>query len=223
MPRILALIGFLAAASAAGAEPAASYDLLFKNGTLDEISREATLVYDRHVENSAKADAALRDTGRIALTFGEDQGVEIATLEFRQGDKYRTLGRFPASVGNPMIMYFYETVVRDMAETAGGSPFYIRNRVKEAMARPGNVTEGTAEWQGDEVAATTVTLTPFTEDPNRSEMAGFADLALTVTMSEEVPGWYLSLSAEAPGEGEAPLYASQMRLQEIDRAAEAEQ
>jgi hypothetical protein len=188
MRKTLALAAALACWSAlpvaaANAEVERGYDLLFRQGTLDDLARDAVLHYTRNVTNRASPDAALRDSG------------------------------FPASVGNPMIMYFYESVVRDMAETAGGSPFYIRNRVKDALVRPAEILEGEAEFQGRRVATRTIVLRPFADDPNRARMRGFGDLELRVTMSEAVPGWYLSLVAEAPDAAGSPAaYLSELRL-----------
>jgi len=113
-------------------------------------------------------------------------------------------------------MVFYESVIRDMSETAGGSPFCIRIRVKEALVRPAEIETGEAAFGGETVATRTVTLRPFLEDPNRDRMMGFGDLELRVTMSEEVPGWYLSLVAEAPGaEGSEAGYVSAMRFEQV--------
>ncbi len=188
-----------------------SFDLLFKTGTLDDLPRDETLVYTRDVTNRYVPDAETRDTGRIALEFvgGEPEG---ALLKFMQGEKYRNLGKFPASVGNPIIMYFVETVVRDMAESAGGSPFYIRSRVKEALAKPAEMSGAPVSFDGHDVEAKAVTLRPFADDPNSEAMQGFGDLEITVTMSEEVPGWYHTLEAVVPGENGAPRYASVMAL-----------
>ena len=203
----------------AGAAPAApldgqqTYDLLFRNGTLDAISRDAALVYRRDVTNTIKPETGDRDTGAIALTFREGQDATLAKLEFRKDGKYRVLGSFPASVGNPMIMYFYEAVVRDMAESAGGSPFYIRNRVKEALIQPSEVEPGTAMVDGRSVETRTIRMHPFADDPNRDRMQGFGDLELRVTVSEEVPGWYLSLVAEADG---GAVYRSELAFDRLD-------
>lgn len=199
----------LAAAMPATGGPASgeTYDLLFRGGTLDGIARDKGLSYDRRVSNRLVPSAAERDSGTIRLSFAPDNQ---AQLEFRRDDgKHRNLGSFPASVGNPMIMYFVETVVRDMAESAGGSPFYIRNRVKESLLRAAEITRESAWFDGRTIPAVTVTLRPFAGDPNAPRMMGFGDLALSVTMSDQVPGWYLSLRAEAPGaESGAPVYSS---------------
>lgn len=198
---------------ATSAEGEATYDLLFRDGTLDAVDRDEALIYRREVTNALKPEAATRDTGEIALRI-EQEDIEMALLEFRRDSKYRAMGSFPASVGNPMIMVFYESVVRDMAETAGGSKHYIRNRVKESLIQPAEVETGTATVDGEEIATQTIRLTPFEGDPNADRMMGFGELELSVTMSEAVPGWYVSLVAEAPSpDGSGPVYTSRMTFE----------
>lgn len=203
----------LLAASTDGAE---TYDLLFKDGTLDNIGSDATLVYRRDVLNILKPETAERDTGSIALQLEPGERM-TAKLEFRTDDGYRGLGTFPASVGNPMIMVFYETVVRDMAETAGGSPFYIRNRVKDSLIQDAEIEVGEELVNGRTIQTRTIRLYPFADDPNRERMQGFGDLELSVTMSDELPGWYVELLAEVPGDS-APIYRSLMRFEALETA-----
>lgn len=188
-----------------------TYDLLFRNGTLDSIDRRSELVYHRKVTNSLNPDANERDTGDIALSFRDDEA-KLAMLEFRQEGKHRSLGTFPASVGNPMIMYFYESVVRDMAESAGGSPYYIRNRVKDALVQVAEIEQGEAELAGQTIRTQTVRLYPFAGDPNQDRMQGFGDLELRVTMSDDVPGWYVSLVAEA---ADGKVYSSELTFDSV--------
>ena len=188
-------------------ERAEPYDLLFRQGTLDGLDRSQTLTYDRTVQNSLAPDAEARDTGTIKLDIRDGADIEEAVLTFWQDERFRGLGEFPASVGNPMILYFVETVVRDMAESAGGSPFYIRNRVKEALVSPAEI-----ETDGETV---TVTMRPFADDPNAAQMRGFGDLALRVRMSDETPGWYDLLEATVPGT-DGPVYASTMQFEGVE-------
>ena len=207
-------------AVAAPVDAEQAYDLLFQNGVLDTIARDKELVYRRTVTNQLRPDTAERDTGDIALSFRDD-GNEMAYLEFRQNNKHRAMGVFPASVGNPMIMVFYESAIRDMAESAGGSPFYIRNRVKDALIQPAEVVEGKLVFDGKTVPAQTILMRPFAEDPNRDRMQGFGDLVLSVTVSKEVPGWYLSLVAEAvPEGGRAAVYRSEMQFDGVRESRE---
>jgi hypothetical protein len=216
MAVLLALPAAGGNAQTATLDAAASYDLLFREGTLDGIDRQKALVYRRDVANSLVPAADARDSGEVALGF-RDGDATTALLTFRQGEAHRVLGTFPASVGNPIIMYFYETVVRDMAESAGGSQFYIRNRVKDALVVPASVDRGQATVDGTTVDTTTIHLHPFTDDPNRDRMKGFGDLVLSVTMSEAVPGWYVSLIAEAKGEA-GSVYRSALTFDGIEEA-----
>ncbi|MGB3243452.1 MAG: hypothetical protein WBB25_02885 [Sulfitobacter sp.] len=210
----IAAVAFAGLALANSLEGTETYNMLFKNGTLDSIDRSDELVYTRAVTNTLDDESGTRDTGDIALSFSDGQA-EMAMLEFRRDGKHRALGTFPASVGNPMIMYFYESVVRDMAQSAGGSPFYIRNRVKDSLVQPAEVEQGEALFDGKTVATQTIRMHPFAEDPNKDRMKGFGDLELRVTMSDEVPGWYVSLIAEASG-GE--VYRSELRFDRLDPA-----
>lgn len=195
------------------------YDLLFRTGTLDDIPRDDQLTYTRAVINALEPDTEDRDTGQIKLTFA-DEDPPRALLKFTQGDKYRTLGEFPASVGNPIILYFVETVVRDMAESAGGSPFYIRNRIKDALVAPAETRDSDLAFGGQAIPGQAVILRPFTDDPNSDRMKGFANLALEVTMSDDVPGWYHTLRAYVPGDdGGTPIYSSTLTL-DAQEAAE---
>ncbi|MFK7762456.1 MAG: hypothetical protein AB8B62_04285 [Roseobacter sp.] len=188
-----------------------TYDMLFRNGTLDEIDRSSALVYRREVTNTLKPEAEARDTGDVTLSFRQED-TNVALLEFWQDDKHRALGMFPASVGNPMIMYFYETVVRDMAEAAGGSPFYIRNRVKDALIQTSDIVEGEAVFDGETVQTRTIRMYPFDGDANLERMQGFGDLEIRVTMSEAVPGWYMSFVAEA---ADGDVYRSEVSFQRL--------
>ena len=166
-------------------------------------------------QTSRRWTATWRAAGDVALQLSGGEGAGMAKLELRQGDKSRSLGVFPVSVGNPMIMVFYESIVRDMAATAGGSPFYIRNRVKEELLQPTAVTTGEAMLDGERIEVRTVRMRPFDGDPNADRMLGFGNLEMVVTMSDDVPGWYLNLKAAA-GPGETPVYSTDMRFQKLE-------
>ncbi len=89
------------------------------------------------------------------------------------------VGTFPTGVANPLLLYFLETTVRATAEATGGSPYYIRNRIREALVA--------ADLGAGEGAAREVTLTPFAGDPNRAKMGAFADLTLRLRFDPERP------------------------------------
>jgi hypothetical protein len=66
---------------------------------------------------------------------------------------------------------------------------------------------------GTQVATKTIRMRPFEGDPNVDRMRGFGALELSVTMSEAVPGWYLSMVAEAPApDGTGLMYRSSLHF-----------
>ncbi|RAP39963.1 hypothetical protein BYZ73_17915 [Rhodovulum viride] len=206
----LLLAGAASAVSAADTAPGEAYDLIFRTGTLHGVSRDAGLVYQRSLQNEALPDEEAAETGEVRLIFPPGSP-DTADLRLVQGERFRAIGSFPARVGNPVAMYFVESVVRDMARTMGGSPFYIRNRLKEALMRPAERRAVQVSWGAGEVAAEVVVLHPFEDDPARARMGAFADMEIAVTVSEEVPGWYRSLSATAPGPS-GEVYAVRLTL-----------
>ncbi|MFD1156282.1 hypothetical protein [Roseovarius aestuarii] len=209
--RALLLTLFLAVPAAAE-QP---YDLIFRMGTLDGLPRDEMLLYGREVAIDGNAEYADRNTGGIELRFEPE---DMARLRFVKDTRHRNLGQFPATVGNPVIMYFVETVLRDVAQEAGGSPFYIRNRIKDSLVQDAPVNDATLSYNGRDIAVKTVTLRPFENDKNREKLRGYADLALTFTMSEDVPGWYLSLEASAPGDQDGLSYRNALTLHGMEAA-----
>ncbi|WP_420332318.1 hypothetical protein [Roseibium sp.] len=189
----LAILGVLVATGAV----AGSYELLFRQGTLDAIPEHATLEYQRTVSAPASQSLEVLNTGPIRL---QQTGEGMAEIHFGLPDQRRRVGAFPASVGNPMIMYFLETVVRDLSGLAGGSPFYMRNRIKAELSKKHRVQDMTLRLGDRDVEVHTIVLYPFRDDPASDRMRGIETLALSITFSDDVPGWYYSLRAETTTE-----------------------
>lgn len=185
----------------APATAAGTYELLFRSSALKGLeavpdgseTSQSTVVYDRLV--SGTADGQRDGSFRIGLRVKADDKV---TMTLHQGTRSRGLGEYPASVGNPVIMYFLESVLADIAAQSGGSPFYMRNRIKEALLKDAQVLPVTRQYRDRDVAAREVMIRPFLKDKARERMGRFSELALTVTVSEEIPGWYYSLVATVP-------------------------
>ena len=206
-PICLLVLALLRTGPLHAAEP---YDLIFRTGTLSGVSTDQHLVYSRVVTAPGNPQVEQAGTGQIVLSLVPD---DMAELDFRQGDRHRILGLFPATVGNPLAMYFLETVVKDIARDTGGSPFYIRNRIKESLLEPAQIEDVELRADGQDIATRQVILHPFQDDRHRDRMLGYSDLAMTFTMSGDVPGWYVSLVAEVPsGDGAPPLYRNALTL-----------
>ncbi len=111
----------------------------------------------------------------------------------------RKIGPFPLDGGDPSVVFFLETVARDMAAVTGGSPFYIRNRMKDSVFRGGELREE----GGQKIAV----FRPFEADPNKERMKPFDQLELRFVMNEPKAPIH---SMTASTGGEKPVFLISM-------------
>lgn len=145
--------------------------------------------------------------GRVGLEQVSDpsDGKPVLQLHEVAGPIDRRIGPFPVSGGDPALTFFLETTARDMATLTGGSPFYIRNRLKDALFRGGEVRHAGAR--------TELSFAPFRDDPNRDRMFGFDSLEMVFVL-DDPHGPIRSMAARTgPLAGGQPPYVSEMVLQ----------
>lgn len=134
--------------------------------------------------------------GRIELAQGVDASDGAAVLELHEDTQLikRTIGPYPVSGGDPALVFFLETTAREMARISGGSPFYIRNRIKDAVFRGGELVEVDGKR--------TAVFRPFQDDKNKDRMAGFETLELSFDVADPnkpIPSMLATTSAEGLG------------------------
>lgn len=139
---------------------------------------QETLEWRMTVEGPAAEGFRPTADGRLTMTQVVDPSDDQPVLQLEQqgGAMNRKIGPFPISAGDPVLTYFLEQTVRDMATLTGGSPHYIRNRMKDAIFRGGQI----ADQDGQKVA----TFQPFAQDQNAARMKGFETLTLTFVMDD---------------------------------------
>ncbi|MEZ5797691.1 MAG: hypothetical protein R3D63_09640 [Paracoccaceae bacterium] len=125
--------------------------------------------------------------GRLELAVVENGGGRHLALRRDMNGKAEPEITFPADGPNPVLLYFLENVVRGIASETGGSPFYIRNRIREVLAAAG-IPAGQGPQQ--------VILQPFAQDPNRDRMGIYGDLTLSISVDPARPDRILALSAD---------------------------
>lgn len=200
----LALALALALATPAAAETGT--EMLFAEGQIVDLTLGRTLSYAH--ERRSPGEAGEAGVWRLALE--EKDGERRALLSLNDGERTRRLDPFPAGprAGNPVLMAFFESVTRRIAEETGGNPHYIRNRIKDAL-RTGGAVAPAPDGQA-------ITYRPFTDDPNADALGAFTGLSLVMTVAEGAPGNILSLVAET--DGSPPAYRESVRLERGDTA-----
>jgi hypothetical protein len=168
-------------------------DLLMAPGLFADAPDGPVLAYavDRVVPEGGPVPAI--EDGRLRVAAGEWTHGRQLVVSREDDGKVTPIAEFPASGPNPALLYFLESTVRAMAEATGGSPFYIRNRMREALA---------VARLGAGATPREVVAQPFAADPNRAKMGAFADLGLRFRFDPAVPARILELSADtAAAEG----------------------
>jgi hypothetical protein len=174
-------------------------DALFATGIFEALP-EATEIAYSHVRSGTSApDFQPIAEGHIRLITGRaEDGAQSLSLTIDADGRKREVVDFPASGGNPVLMVFLESTVKSMAALSGGSPFYIRNRIKDALRQGKGLREAQTMYNDAETDVIEITLHPFKDDPNRDRMGAFADLELHIVVSDTVPGHFLELRAGTP-------------------------
>lgn len=193
--RIAAALCLLLAAGAVAASP--ETDLLFSTPHLQAQPDGATLVYlrERRLALDAGAPAEGQEppadvSERIAMTIGaEADGQRPVEVVVDPDGARRGYDTFRGVPGNPMLMVFLEGVAGSVARATGGSPFYIRNRIREALAD--------RIARADDGDAALLTIRPFAADPNRARLGPFAGLAMTFRVDRGAPGMLARMTADA--------------------------
>ncbi|HSV71204.1 MAG TPA: hypothetical protein VLI72_13925 [Methylibium sp.] len=179
----------------------------------NEFSRAENLVFvDRHLGN-LKPPTALRyeyvKSGALEPGFTDGVRVEVdrsgkacctVKTTFLSGERLVDLPPLEGAESNPVILYFLERDVREMARlTARKSGNYFRNRIRRTMVEEAKVRDTTVSWQGKDLPAREVTLTPYDNDPARSRFERYAKKQYTFLLAPGVPGGVFQIRSSMAG------------------------
>lgn len=207
------IIVFLALALPAGADSLS--DELLAAGILAGVPAEELPRYtlDRQLPDEARPPSEMdAKPGIIIPEEASGEEVELTRTSGLNGDqlalsvtehgKAQIVAEFSLGTANPILLFFLENVVRNIAAQTGGSPFYIRNRIRDAL-----VGTEIMESTGEEAS---ITLQPFLKDPNKARLGEFANLAITFRYDPGQPGKLIKLLADTRSESDG--YTETMTL-----------
>jgi len=174
-------------------------EILFGTSSFDDVKVGATLTYTHERSADAKIPVRPIENGSVfvaRIEKGDSTDSTVVTLT--QGNSQRELDHLPADRGNPIFVIFLESSVSSVTFATKGSPFYIRNRIKEAFSSGGEVSKGSVDFDGAEVDATHIEYRPFKGDRNAEKMgAAFENLSIRFTLSDDVPGRFVAMTTQA--------------------------
>ena len=177
-------------------------EMLFDTGALNDFTTGAVLNYAHERSADEKIPIHAVESGNIRVSIIEENGKSRSEVKIVNGNERRKLHHFPVTQGNPIFVTFLESSVSSLTFATKGSPFYIRNRMKDAFASGGEITEIKAQVGGSPTTATRIVYAPFREDRNAAKMGlAFEALTMTFVLSDDVPGRFVSMTTEARVDG----------------------
>jgi hypothetical protein len=225
MPRALGrltglLLLSLAAPATAGPDAAS---LLFEAPALANVPTGTTIVYRlaRTVSGGGAGADPAPSTSAVELSLHATAGGERqARIEIVSGERRQGAGVFPSTVGNPVVLFLLERDVAEMSRLLGGSPYYIRNRIREALgnatpAEPIRVTFAGRPLEGWQVA-----VSPFVHDRNRDKLREHADKRYEFTFANAVPGSLYAIRLVTPAADGGALVEDRLVLDAVKSPGE---
>ncbi len=212
----------LALTGAANAGPTA-VELIFGTPFLAQLPAGATLSYHftRTADDKGLSPSFEDDVKLSVEQSGEERS---ASVDLYTGPRAKTVGPLPNMNGNPLVMVMLEQDVREMGKVLGGNPYYIRNRIREAINEGEQVQSTKINYAGRMLEGWTITLKPFAKDQNRDKLKDFAERSYEITIADGVPGGLYRIRTVTPRNGapDKPLLVEELKLSAIDAGAGTE-
>jgi hypothetical protein len=195
------------------AEPTSS-SLLFETPALVGVATGTTLVYRLERTVAQSGAGLLPSMSTVELSLQPDAtGEREAKVELVTDERRQPAGPFPSVIGNPVVLVLLERDVGEMSRLLRGSPFYIRNRIREALGETTLAEPARFTFQGREVEGWRVAVSPFAQDPNRAKFREYAAKRYEFTLSDAVPGALYELRMVTPNGDGPPLVEDRLAFE----------
>lgn len=186
---------FVLLAGAALAAPTAN-ELVLETPALSRVAAGTTLAYDLAGTRRGVASAERWELQAAAGT--EPQSREARMLRLEDGQRRET-GRYPDVTFNPLVIVFLERDIAEMSRELKGSPYYLRNRIREALFDRAEVQPASVALPGGDTAeGWRVVATPFAGDKNGDKLREYTAKRYEFTFSDAVPGGIAELRTATP-------------------------
>lgn len=169
-------------------------------GAQDEVSEAETLLFQtNHLKNVVPAATlfyAFRKTGSAEAGFDDTVEVRVhsadsakrVSVAFFTGARRIAFPEVAHAEGNPVLLYFLEREIREMARLTGAKPAQFRRAIRTALARSARVAKTKLRFGGRGAAASEVTIVPYADNPLKDSLGKYASKSYVFTLSADVPG-----------------------------------
>lgn len=183
--------------AAAAAAPATFRQLVFEAPHFANVSNGQTITY-RFVRKTddPKLTPSFEDEVKVLVgPEGAENSVKIDLFTGSRAQEHPNMSK----AGNPVIVAILEQDVVEMNKTLGGSPFYFRIRLKDALAEEKAAEPTKVEYNGKTLDGWKISLKPFADDAkNRGKLKEYANRTYELTFADGVPGGLYALKTVTP-------------------------
>ncbi len=141
-----------------------------------------------------------------ATTDGKIERRDVV-VDFLTDERRLPLPPFPNYRGNPVIIVMLEHIAQSMSRISGGGVLYFRNRIRHNLAEKDlTLITKNEQVEGNTIETRTVSLQPFTDDPNLADSPHLQQAVLNITLSDDVAAGVFAISMEsAQQQGAVPF------------------
>lgn len=192
---VLWLTALVPAASSAADNKAAP--ILFETRQLDliEKGREVTYRFEKVGSDERLVGKNYSDELRLGVANIDAKGGRDVVFKVFTGDNARDPQNWPELTINPLFIWYLDRTVSTLNSLAGGSQMYLKHKIREALSKA-DAEAVKVDFDGKQVDGFKLAITPFADDPNSSKMQGFHKMALTIVVSNQVPGYFVDLKTD---------------------------
>jgi hypothetical protein len=191
---------------------------------LKNIERPARLHYE--FQKTGSFEEGFVDSVYLDIVEINADGTKNAEMQFFTGPRAQGFGSENVTeiTGNPVLGTYLGGDIDELnrltgaAADARGRWRYFQRRIKLALAESATIEDITVNFQGRQVQAQRITITPFTKDPHRSEFEQFAEKRYEFVLSDEIPGTIYQIRTLVPGANgaTAPLIEETLTLSQVE-------
>jgi len=202
---VAALFGLSGAAHADSTPISAAETLLFMTPHLGEVRPPTRLHYA--FKKSGTLEQGFSDTVDIDIT-GAPDGSKKGVPRFFSGRHEIKYPEVEHVEENPVLLFYLDREVREMARLTGGMPNHFQKMMRTALAESAQVKDVDIRFGGRKLRAQQIAITPFDKDQYRDKYPRLAGKRYTFTMCEAVPGFVYEVRGLVPAASGSPKDAA---------------
>ncbi len=170
--------------------------LIYETGHLGNTLEGDVIEYRYEATDTGTEEVT--DVATLTIAKSLPEGRRNVEVNFLTEARHLSLPEFPGFRGNPIIIAMFEHVAQSMGADTGGGTLYFRNRIRDALAdKSVTVETGRAQYAEQNIATSSVTFSPFTNDTYLEPSSVLRNSLFTVQFSDEVPAGIVGIAVTA--------------------------